>query len=272
MEAVQAIHIMAVLVMVNAKWLLVDIQDKLPFLPLLFTKSRLWPNTMKNLNTYVVLFGLLIASAGCQSEVATTSHEENPVPFSAQKYMPINLEPLGRAGLLEQQDIPRVMAASRASFRPVMELLLQEEVSIEELQIAAVNALDSDHPPAVRAYLEQRIAVNVLDHARDHEKPLTPEQAGYFADLLLKNENANAHLIVYALNYIEDYWSDDRVASSAAKAIDFAEYWASSQGGLHKTAPVDKHEEDDAHVVGLGGAQANQIQALETAIEQLREM
>ncbi len=223
-----------------------------------------------SLNTFVVLVGLLIA--GCQSDIATTSHEQNPPPFTAQKYMPINLAPSVQAGFIAEEDIPHVMDVASQSMRSVLGLLLKEEVSIEELQVAAVNALDGDHAPAVQAYIEQRIAINVLDHARDHEKPLTPEQAGYFADLLLKNENANAHLIVYALNYIGDYWSDDRVASSAAKAIDFAGYWALSQGRLHKTAPVDKHEEDNAHVVGLGGAQANQMQALETAIEQLREM
>ena len=225
---------------------------------------------MKTLNILVILVSLSIA--GCQSDFSTTSHEQDPVPFAAQKYMPINLAPSVQAGFIAEGDIPHVMNVAGQSIRPVLGLLLKEQVSIEELQTMAVNVLDDDHTPAVRAYLEQRIAVNVLDHARDHKKPLSPEQAGYFADLLLKNENANVHLIVYALSYIEDHWSDDRVASSAARAIDFAESWMSSQRGLHKTTPIDEHEEENTHVVGLGGAQANQMQAVETAIEQIREM
>jgi len=226
--------------------------------------------TLKTLNTLLIFIGLFIV--GCQTDFSTTSQEQNPPPLVAQKYMPINFAPSVQAKFITEEDIPRVMHVANQSARPVLELLLQEEVSIEELWATSVNVLDDNHAPPVRAYLEQKIAMNVLDHARDHDKSLNPEHAGYFADLLLKNENANAHLIAYALSYIGNYWPDDLITSSAAKAADFAESWMSSQGGLHKTTPINKHEKDNAQMIGLNGAKSLQIQSLEISIEQLREM
>ena len=88
-------------------------------------------------------------------------------------------------------------------------------------------------------------------------------------DFLLKHENSNAHVIVYALGYIGDHWPNDRIQSSAKMAADNAGKWLAGQG-VHKTAPSG--ERNNADVSGLGSAKSLQMQSLEIAIEQLREM
>ncbi len=228
---------------------------------------------MKTLKALVILGGLFIAS--CQSDFSTTSHEQPPSPFTAQKFMPINFEASINAGLIEEEDINSIMRSGTYALEPLLALLFseeQEKTSLEEFYAASLDILSDDHAPGVRIFLEQQVSMKALDHARDFNKPMKPEHAAYFVDLLLKNENANAHLIAYALSSIGDYWPDDRITSSATQAADFAEAWLSPMQGLHKITPIDEHEEENAHVVGLGGAQANQMQSLEIAIEQLREM
>ncbi len=141
-----------------------------------------------------------------------------------------------------------------------------EEADFEVRNLLSAQAYDTQP-----YYLEQSAAgvmlnVWLLD---EEDARMDQEATAYYTQLLLKNRNPNAALILAGLKSLDGYWSAEQVTQSAANAVRFTK---ARFAGKKYCADCDLEKLKDVLPVDMSEAQRQFFYQMQGAIDELKAM
>jgi hypothetical protein len=234
-------------------------------------------------------FFAILTTAACDNSAKPQSDATPAAQPQAQPHATSNTSRFNAGSAIDPSSSKKRRRAKQeqytgkvAAMQVRVSTLLHKNAGWQESHRAMQAFLNEPAPNGLSESLQRQMAADaMLNRVLLKGGTPSPEQQkaiGFYTDLLLKTDNTQGPLLASALDHLEGYWSKERIAKTAARALDAtradiakAKRSMKSTKGSEKTAAAVRAKLEELGVNGAEGAVADESSHHEDRLRKLRQ-